>query len=184
MNNKEKYSLKNKDYYKNNKKILTEEQRVKRQIYSAIYYNKEENKEKRRVKNKYIRNTNVHRKLQSNVSRSIRQSLNRSNNKKNGSYKNKLSYTIFELKQYLEKLFEPWMTWNNYGSYNKKSWKDNDQSTWIWNIDHIIPQSDIPYTCMDDINFKKCWALENLRPYSAKLNLLDGSNRTRHMKLK
>ena len=31
-----------------------------------------------------------------------------------------------------------------------------------------------------DDNFKKCWALENLRPLSSKQNLLDGSTRVRH----
>jgi hypothetical protein len=57
----------------------------------------------------------------------------------------------------LEKQFEPWMNWQNHGVY--KNWDDNDQSTWTWQIDHIIPQSDLPYTSMEDENFKKCWAL-------------------------
>jgi hypothetical protein len=35
---------------------------------------------------------------------------------------------------------------------------------------------------MDDENFKKCWALENLRPYSAKQNIIDGVTRVRHKK--
>lgn len=29
-------------------------------------------------------------------------------------------------------------------------------------------------------NFKKCWALENLKPLSAKQNILDRINKTRH----
>ena len=77
-----------------------------------------------------------------------------------------------------------WMTLANHGKYNAKTWNDNDPSTWTWNVDHIIPRSDLPYFSMDDENFKKCWALENLRPYSAKLNILDGANRTRHAKKK
>ena len=52
----------------------------------------------------------------------------------------------------------------------------------IWHIDHIIPQSLLPYSSMEDDNFKKCWALSNLRPLSAKQNLLDGANRIRHKK--
>jgi hypothetical protein len=28
---------------------------------------------------------------------------------------------------------------------------------------------------MEDENFKKCWSLENLRPYSAKQNIIDGA---------
>lgn len=44
----------------------------------------------------------------------------------------------------------------------------------------IIPQSCFSYTNMNEENFKKCWTLDNLRPYSAKLNSIDGCNRTRH----
>jgi len=69
------------------------------------------------------------------------------------------------------------MTWKNYGSYCVNLWDDNDCSTWTWNIDHIIPQSKLPYISMDDDNFKICWALENLRPLSAKQNLIDGNKR-------
>ena len=73
------------------------------------------------------------------------------------------------------------MTWNNQGKYNPEIWNDSDQSTWTWQLDHIIPQSDLPYASMEDDNFKKCWSLENLRPYSAKQNLIDGSKRLRHV---
>ena len=58
--------------------------------------------------------------------------------------------------------------------------KLNYQSTWTWQIDHIILRADLLYTSMEDENFKKCWALSNLRPYSAKQNILDGTNRIRH----
>ncbi len=49
-------------------------------------------------------------------------------------------------------------------------------------MDHIIPQEDLPYILIDEENCQKCWALENLRPYSAKQNLLDGITRVRHKK--
>jgi hypothetical protein len=49
----------------------------------------------------------------------------------------------------------------------------------VWNLDHIIPQSDLPFVSMEEENFKKCWALINLRPYSAKQNLIDGNRRNR-----
>ena len=51
------------------------------------------------------------------------------------------------------------------------TWNDEDKSTWTWKIDHIIPQSKLPYSSMEEENFKICWALENLRPLSAKENL-------------
>jgi hypothetical protein len=37
---------------------------------------------------------------------------------------------------------------------------------------------------MEDDNFKKCWALNNLRPLSAKQNILDGTTKIRHEKRK
>lgn len=72
------------------------------------------------------------------------------------------------------------MSWNNYGAYRRSVWDDNDPSTWTWQIDHIIPQSDLPYQSMEDEKFKICWSLTNLRPYSSKQNLLDGVQRNRH----
>lgn len=59
------------------------------------------------------------------------------------------------------------MTWKNWGIYNSE--------TWIWQIDHIIPQSKLPYVSMGNENFIKCWALDNLRPYSAKQNIYDNA---------
>jgi hypothetical protein len=120
--------------------------------------------------------------LRGQVSRAIGKSLKRLGSTKNGTSSSKyLSYSIRELKEYLEKQFEPWMTWNNWGKYDPKIWNDNDQSTWTWQIDHIIPQSKLPYTTMTDNNFQICWALSNLRPLSAKQNLLDGVYRKRHI---
>jgi len=91
-----------------------------------------------------------------------------------------LPYTIDQLKQHLENLFEPWMNWDNHGNYNAEIWNDNDPNTWTWQIDHIIPQSDLPYISMEDENFRRCWDLNNLRPLSAKLNNLDGTRKIRH----
>lgn len=85
-----------------------------------------------------------------------------------------LSYTPDELRDHLENLFEPWMTWDNYGVYRIEDWSDNDQSTWTWQIDHIIPHSTFHYETMDCDEFRECWALSNLRPLSAKQNLIDG----------
>ena len=64
--------------------------------------------------------------------------------------------------------------------YDPKTWDDNNFATWTWNIDHIIPHSDLHYSSMEDDNFKKCWALSNLRPINAKQNVLDGVSGIRH----
>jgi hypothetical protein len=69
----------------------------------------------------------------------------------------KLGYTPEQLKQHLESLFLEGMNWDNYGSE--------------WHIDHIIPQSWLPYTSLEDDNFMKCWSLSNLQPLWAKDNI-------------
>jgi hypothetical protein len=108
------------------------------------------------------------------------------NLKKNKSGKNNkscldfLPYTMKELRDHISSLFEPWMNWENQGVYKAKTWDDNDPLTWTWQLDHIIPQSLFPYNSMEDDNFKLCWALDNLRPLSAKQNNLEGTNRIRH----
>jgi transposase-like protein len=91
-----------------------------------------------------------------------------------------LPYSIKELKAHLEAQFEPWMTWDNWGVYNLETWKDDDQTTWVWHIDHIKPCSEFIYKSMQDEQFQKCWALANLRPLSAKQNVSDGATRIRH----
>ncbi len=175
-NNKKEYD---KIYYKNNKKELIEYQ----QEYKLILENKEKINKRKNQREKERRISDPAFKLRKNISRNINAYLKKNNSSKKGNSILKfLPYTIKELKEYLEKQFEPWMTWENQGRYNSKTWNDNDPTTWTWQLDHIIPQSDLLYINMEDYNFKKCWALENLRPLSAKINLLDGVNRIRHKK--
>lgn len=183
IKNKENLKQIRHDYYENNKDKFKES--------SAKFYikNKEEilkrQKELRILNIEGVRKTkNIYEKnrklsdpsflLRKRVSSSIRDHLKRHGYSKKGkSIIGYLDYSIDELKRHIENQFEDWMSWDNYGSYKSSTWDDNNSSTWIWNIDHIIPQSKLPYTSMEDDNFKKCWALNNLRPYSAKQNLLD-----------
>jgi len=156
-NNKEKIVVAKRNYYINNK----EEIKAQHLEY-----------EKERIKNDPVFKF---RKL---VSKSIRYALKNNRFSKNGkSCLDYLEYTFDALIDHIEQQFKWWMTWDNHGIYNLEKWDDNDPSTWTWNIDHIIPQSDLPYTSMSDDNFKKCWALQNLRPLSAKQNILDGNRR-------
>ena len=83
----------------------------------------------------------------------------------------------FSLPENLDKNGKVWMTWENQGVYNTDTWGDNDSFTWKWNLDHIIPHSKLSYSSLDDEKFRLCWALSNLRPYSAKQNILDGNRR-------
>ena len=144
-------------------------------ITKKIWYLK--NREHVSLKNKICinnrRKNDIIFKLKENMSAYVRSFIFK--NKK--SIKKYLPYTIEELKKHLESQFEPWMTWNNWGKYYCDKWDDDDSSTWTWQIDHIIPHSTFKYVSMEDEEFKKCWSLNNLRPYSAKQNLLDGNRR-------
>jgi hypothetical protein len=202
INNKEKISEKNKEYRLKNKNKIRENQKKweknnkdKIKKYGKKYANnnkdkisfrrkeyRKKNKEilkiKRNSKVKIKRQTDIKFKLKSNVSRAIRNALIKNNSSKNNnSFIKYVNYTMTELKQHLESLFEPWMNWDNYGVYKIDTWDDQNSLTWTWQIDHIIPQSTLLYNSMEDINFKQCWAISNLRPYSAKQNLIDGNRR-------
>lgn len=113
----------------------------------------------------------------------IGRGLKNEDSSKNGkSWTDFVPYTPFELKQHLENQFESWMSWENHGKYHLDTWDDDDQSTWTWQIDHIVPHSDFHYTSMEDEEFKICWSLENLRPLSAKINLIEGTRKVRRKK--
>ena len=162
--------------------------------YNRKYYSIPKNRERRTFLNKQParkaksnaydrerRKNNPALRLRHNISTNIAHVLAGRKSRKIGSFLKAVPYTMQELKIHLELQFEPWMNWNNYGKhYRASSWDDNDPSTWGWQLDHIIPQSDLPYTSMLEDNFKKCWALDNLRPLSSKQNLLDGVQRVRH----
>jgi hypothetical protein len=171
------------DYFKN----YQAENKEEISKYQHSYY--EENKvELNSYHNEYLkikRQEDPIFALRSDISKTINYYLKKnSSSKKGNSILEYLPYSIQELKDYLENLFEPWMNWENRGAYHSSEWDDNDQTTWMWQIDHIIPQSDLLYMSMKDDNFKKCWSLENLRPYSAKQNMLDGSTKIRHGAIK
>lgn len=106
-------------------------------------------------------------KIRDTVSRSIRKMLKQQNSKKKDSCFKYLPYTLEQLKEHLESQFEEWMSWNNYGGNI-----NNPEKTW-W-IDHIIPQSILPYDSMEHPNFLKCWSLENLRPLEKNENVRKG----------
>ncbi len=163
-----------------------EKDRNKERYYNDVELTRkiarERNKTRRDHINEYERNRTYSDpafKLRKKVSAQIRQALKKNlSSKGNISFLNFITYSLEDLKLYLESLFEPWMSWENYGRYTKSTWNENDQSTWKWSLDHITPQTHLPYTSMEDDNFKICWALENLRPYDAKNNIEEGNNRS------
>ena len=83
--------------------------------------------------------------------------------KKGDSIKNILGYSIEELKEHLEHQFEDWMNWDNLGLTANK-----EKET--WQIDHIIPVNTFNIKEIGDEEFRKCWALDNLRPLDSYIN--------------
>lgn len=178
--NKEAHKIKRKSYYDNNKsKIIKNNSEYKK--------NNRDNVNKR---NRDRQKTDPIFKLRETIRSQIKKALN--GNKRGSSINNYLNYSIIELKQYIESLFshpdnldhegKVWMNWKNKAVYAPEKWKEQDSSTWVWHLDHIIPQSDLPFESMEDDNFKKCWELSNLRPYRADKNISEGPARTRHRK--
>lgn len=68
-----------------------------------------------------------------------------------------LGYTVDQLREHLEALFQPGMNWENYGE---------------WHVDHIIPLSSFNYERPSDIDFGRAWALSNLQPLWKRDNLV------------
>ena len=68
-----------------------------------------------------------------------------------------VGYDLNRLKRHLEKQFLPGMSWENRSQ---------------WHIDHKIPISAFNYEQPTDIDFKRCWALKNLRPLWKHDNLV------------
>jgi hypothetical protein len=183
--NKEEIKSKRKEYYYQNKERVRlcndnwkDKNKQKLIKYHKQYYIKNKTAIIKQnsiyVKNK--RKTDLDFKLRGNVSRIINLALKKTDAKKDKSVFTALPYSPLDLKAHLESQFQPWMNWDNYGRYYKSKWDDSDKSTWTWQIDHVIPQSSLPYDSFEHPNFKKCWRLDNLRPLSSKENLLK-SNR-------
>lgn len=106
-----------------------------------------------------------HRKVRHSFSVCLSARLNkRSSNKAGQSTFDILGYSFNDLIVHLESKFEPWMNWDNYGIY------DSNRKT--WHIDHVVPDSSFSYSSTLDEDFKKSWALTNLRPFEAMANIL------------
>lgn len=114
-------------------------------------YNRNVRKIKRAADPKY--------KVNNAVSSAMRNSLK--NSKSGRSWESLVGYSAEKLIRHLGKKLQHGMTWENYGSY--------------WHIDHIIPLSALNFEKPEDIDFKRAWALKNLRPLTKVENLSKGS---------
>lgn len=71
----------------------------------------------------------------------------------------RFGYEPIKFKEHIESLFKPGMSWENYGE---------------WELDHIRPTLLFRFESVNDQEFKKCFALENLQPLWKRENLLKG----------
>lgn len=144
-----------KEYYKTHKREASEwwDNRNEEQKKAKAEYNC-------KWKNERYAN-NIGYKLRCIISTAVRRSLI---NEKDDSIRNILGYSIQDLKKHLEAQFEDWMTWDNLG-LTAKALKET------WQIDHIKPVNTFNITDVYCEDFKKCWALENLRPLDSYINV-------------
>ncbi len=167
------YNKRASEYRKKNKETIDEKRKNNRDKTKADYYKNHkkrlEQRKKWRMNNRdkiniYRRNYDKTRnsvdpqfRLNQIMSRAIRVSLKNNRGSKRGCHWGKLvGYRAKDLRRHLDLLFTEGMTWDNYGQ---------------WHIDHIIPKSVFNYNKSGDIDFKKCWALNNLQPLWANDNI-------------
>jgi 5-methylcytosine-specific restriction endonuclease McrA len=154
--NRERFNAQAREYRQNQ----SEEEREKVRLRTRKYYmaHKEEII-KRTVKNNLLKQKRDPKyRLNHSISSGILQSLK--HNKNGHHWEDLVGYTLNDLQHRLETQFELGMTWENYGK---------------WHIDHIIPISAFMFSSPDDLDFKRCWALENLRPLWANENNSKGN---------
>lgn len=162
---------KRKEYKKKYQKEYrkTEKWKEYQKEYQKKYKNIDEHKKRRREDEKKKRDTDPKYKLDCNMAIVIGAALK---GKKAGrKWEGLVGYTIEDLMKHLEKQFESWMNWDNYGIYEEGKLK--------WHLDHRKPKSLFRYTSPEDKEFKECWALENLQPLEAIENLKK-SNKYQH----
>lgn len=151
--NRERIKLRVKKYGQTRRANVSEEGKIKRRLYSKEYY------KKLMLSVKY--------RIDKSMSVQIRQSLR--GNKNGRIWESLVGYSLKELMDYLESLFNTKMNWSNYGFY--------------WEIDHIIPKSLFNYNNYEAEEFKECWALSNLQPLNKQTNREKG-NRIKHLQIR
>jgi hypothetical protein len=120
-------------------------------------YNKQYNQDHKSERNVSLANRradDIDFRLKDNVTRGIKQSIKGNRQCKHSI--DLLGCAIPEVREYLERQFQPGMTWNN--------WSKNG-----WHIDHIIPLASFDFT--DYEQQKQAWHYTNLRPLWSEENM-------------
>ena len=152
--NKEKILQQSREYYQKNREAVQGRHKKYNQKNKErlVYWRRGWQRYKRKIDPKY--------RLDENMGSAISRALK--NGKDRQTWETLVSYTLKDLMEHLEKQFDSKMNWNNYGSY--------------WAVDHLKPRNLFIYTSPDDLEFKKCWALENLQPLEKIKNIKKGNH--------
>lgn len=146
--NRESFIQMGKDYYWRNREKILAKNRLETRL----------NPQKRRAYLAERRKDPVFR-LNKRMSGAIQRHL-RSGEKGGRTWERLVGYSLSDLRTHLDGLFSPGMTWENFGE---------------WHIDHIIPLSAHNYDSFENPDFRRAWALSNLRPLWAADNLRKGA---------
>jgi len=162
IDNKEKIKERMRQYYINNKESFL------KKVKSWRLSNKEKMKEynKQYVKNK--RKTDLKYNLGNRMSIAIGKSLK--GNKAGRKWETLVGYTVNDLIKHLKKTMPKGYCWQDYIEAKL-------------HLDHIIPKSIFTFDRPKYIDFKRCWALNNLQLLPAKENLIKNAKLTRPFQL-
>lgn len=139
-----------KEYCKRNPQKIKE---IRERYYKNNF---EKIKKRRRIWMKKNRKENLKANLNHKVSGEILKSLKR--NKNGWHWEDLVGYTSNDLIRHLNKTMPKGYNWQDYMGGKL-------------HIDHIIPISVFNFTKSEHIDFRRCWALKNLRLLSARENM-------------
>lgn len=125
------------------------------------------NKEKKRYLNK-LKKANLKFNLSCRMSVDIRTSLK--GNKNGLHWENLVGYNVEKLKRHLSKNMPKGYCWKDYLEGRL-------------HLDHITPMSTFDYTRTEQLNFKRCWSLDNLQLLPAKENIIKSNKLSKPFQL-
>lgn len=157
-----------KNWQKKHRKSINQRKREEYSLGISKFNNKDyfNNHHKKYFKNKYDLDINfrIYRIISSIISRSLK------GNKHGRHWEDLVGWKLGEGMKYLESQFTLGMSWSNYGWYID----EHGVKQLGWEIDHIKAKSEFNITSYDCVNFKRLWALSNLRPMWATTRVING----------
>ena len=165
-NNKEhikEYNRVNKEYIRESKRDYHINYRLEHQEKLVEYFKRyyQEHKEKKRTYQNNKRKMNLKYNLNHKISGAIYKALKR--NKNGYHWEMLIGYTLDDLIKHLKNTMPNGYTWQDYMEGKL-------------HIDHIIPNDAFNYDSAENPDFKRCWALSNLRLLPAKENIIKSNH--------